>query len=93
MKDWFKRSLTRAFGRAAARDRLLADLYVAVREETYSDLVVTRARALAYTYPDSYEVAQCIGVMLDYIAEADSSHRAIGVVEESAAFSEQGAGV
>lgn len=76
MKNWVNRSLTRIFRRAATRDRMLADLYVALRLETYSDLVLKRAQILAETFHDSHEVGQCIGVTLDYIQDAESSMRA-----------------
>jgi hypothetical protein len=77
VKNWVRRSLTRAFGRAAARDRMLADLYVAVAQETISDLVTERAKKLAYTYHDQYEIGQCVVGMLDYIAYAEAPRSAI----------------
>lgn len=77
MKNWVWRSLTRTFGRAASRDRMLADLYVAVRQETYSQLVVDRAQKLAFTFNDSHEVGQCVGAMIDYVADGDSPGRGI----------------
>lgn len=77
MKDWVNRSLSRIFRRAAQRDRMLADLYVAIKLETYSDLVLQRTRKLAEVFHDSPEVAQCIGATLDYIQDAESPMRAI----------------
>lgn len=77
MKDWVNRSLTRIFRRVATRDRMLADLYVVLRLETYSDLVLQRAKVLADTFHDSHEVGQCIGSTIDYIQEAESSMRAL----------------
>lgn len=79
VKKWVKRSLTRAFGRAAARDRMLADLYVAVRQETCSPLVVDHAVKLAYTFNDQYEIGQCIATMLDYIHDAEGPRSAIKI--------------
>lgn len=77
MKNWVSRSLTRIFRRAATRDRMLADLYVALILEKYSDLVLQRAKSLAEIFDDSHEVGQCIGATIDYIQDAESSMRAL----------------